>query len=46
MSRANVAVVRAIYEAFNRRDWDAVFRDADPEKPPALRSSKFRVSGC
>jgi ketosteroid isomerase-like protein len=31
MSQENVEVVRAIYEAFNRRDWDAVFRDADAE---------------
>jgi ketosteroid isomerase-like protein len=31
MSQENVEVVRAIYEAFNRRDWDAAFRDADLE---------------
>jgi hypothetical protein len=31
MSRENVEIVRPIYEAFNRRDWDALFRDADPE---------------
>jgi hypothetical protein len=30
MSQENVEVVRPIYEAFNRRDWDA-FRDTDPE---------------
>jgi ketosteroid isomerase-like protein len=27
MSQANVDLVRAIYDALNRRDWDAVFRD-------------------
>ena len=31
MSEENVEIVRPIYEAFNRRDWDALFRDADPE---------------
>jgi ketosteroid isomerase-like protein len=31
MSRENVECVRSIYEAVNRRDWDAAFRDADPE---------------
>ena len=30
MSPENVEIVRAIYEAFNRRDWDALFGDADP----------------
>jgi ketosteroid isomerase-like protein len=29
MSEDNVEIVRAIYQAFNRRDWDAAFRDAD-----------------
>src|SRR5688572_11226950 len=27
MSRENVEVVRQFYEAFERRDWDALFRD-------------------
>ena len=27
MSKENVEIVRSIYEATNRRDWDAVFRD-------------------
>lgn len=27
----NVELVQSIYEAFNRRDWDAGFRDADPD---------------
>jgi ketosteroid isomerase-like protein len=31
MSDENIEIVRPIYEAFNRRDWDALFRDADPE---------------
>ena len=26
----NVEIVRRVYEAFNRRDWDAVFRDMHP----------------
>ncbi len=31
MSQENVEIVRSIYEAFNRRDWDAAFRDQHPE---------------
>ena len=31
MSEENVEILRAIYEAFNRRDWDAMFRHTDPE---------------
>jgi ketosteroid isomerase-like protein len=31
MSQENVEVVRRVYDAFSRRDWDAVFRDMDPE---------------
>jgi ketosteroid isomerase-like protein len=31
MSEENVEIVRSIYEAFNRREWDAVFRDAAPD---------------
>ena len=31
MSQENVEVVRAAYDAFNRRDWDAMFRDAHPD---------------
>jgi ketosteroid isomerase-like protein len=27
----NVELVRSIYESFNRRDWDAAFRAADPD---------------
>ena len=29
MSRENVEVVRAAYDAFNRGDWDAAFRDSN-----------------
>ena len=31
MSEENVELVRPIYAAFNRRDWDALFRDTDAE---------------
>ena len=31
MSEANVEMVRSFYEAFNRGDWDAMFRDAQPD---------------
>src|SRR2546426_9181074 len=31
MSEENVEIVRAIFEAFNRGDWDAVFRDLHPD---------------
>jgi ketosteroid isomerase-like protein len=31
MSQENVELVRPIYEAFNHRDWNALFRDADPQ---------------
>jgi ketosteroid isomerase-like protein len=31
MSQENVEIVRSIYEALNRRDWDAVFRDQSPD---------------
>ena len=27
MSQENVEIVRQVYEAFNRGDWDAVYRD-------------------
>lgn len=29
MSQENIELVESIYKAFNRRDWDAGFRDAD-----------------
>ena len=28
MSQENVEIVKAVIEAFNREDWDAVFQDA------------------
>jgi ketosteroid isomerase-like protein len=31
MSQQNVEIVRNVYEAVNRRDWDAIFRDAHPD---------------
>ena len=31
MSQENVEIVRRAFEAFNRRDLDAAFRDVDPE---------------
>jgi ketosteroid isomerase-like protein len=31
MSKENVEIVRSIYEAFNRGDWDAAFRDQRPD---------------
>ena len=31
MSQKNVEIVRSVYEATNRRDWDAAFRDQSPD---------------
>ncbi len=31
MSRENVEIVRSIYDAGNRGDWDTAFRDAHPD---------------
>ena len=46
MSRENVEVVRSIYEAFNRRDWDAAFRDQHPDveltTPPGPNAGTYR----
>ena len=30
MSQENVEIVKAVYDAYNREDWDAVFKDAAP----------------
>ena len=40
MSQENVEIVRSIYEAVNRRDWDAAFRDQDPD-PVAILPPPF-----
>ena len=40
MSQENVEIVRSICEAFNRRDWDAVFRDAHPDFEFTLKRSQ------
>ena len=46
MSQENVEIVRSIYEAFNRRDWDAAFRDQRPDvemtTPPGPNAGTFR----
>ena len=31
MSQENVEIVRQVYDAFNRSDWDAVYRDLHPD---------------
>ena len=31
MSRANVEIVRPIYDSLTRRDWDTLFRDVHPD---------------
>jgi ketosteroid isomerase-like protein len=31
MSQENMEIVRSTYEAVNRRDWDAAFRDQSPD---------------
>jgi ketosteroid isomerase-like protein len=31
MSQENLEILRSIYEAFNRGDWDAVYRDLYPD---------------
>jgi ketosteroid isomerase-like protein len=47
MSQENVEIVRLSYEAFNRGDWDAVFRDAHPDfelttPPGAFNAGTYR----
>jgi ketosteroid isomerase-like protein len=46
MSQENVKVVRAIYNAVNRLDWDAAFRDQRPDVelvlPPGPAASTYR----
>jgi ketosteroid isomerase-like protein len=42
----NVEIARSIYEAANRRDWDAVFRDQRPDvaltAPPGINAGTYR----
>jgi ketosteroid isomerase-like protein len=46
MSPEKVEIVRSIYEAFNRRDWDAAFRDQRPDveltTPPGPNAGTYR----
>ena len=46
MSEENVGIVRSINEAFNRRDWDVVFRDQAPDVeltiPPGPNAGTYR----
>jgi uncharacterized protein len=46
MSQENVEIVRSIYEAVNRGDWDAAFRDQRPDveltTPPGINADTFR----
>ena len=46
MSQENGEVVRSIYEAVNRGDWDAAFRDQAPEveltTPPGPNAGTYR----
>jgi limonene-1,2-epoxide hydrolase len=46
MSQENVQVVRLIYEAANRGDWDAAFRDQSPDveltTPPGIEAGTYR----
>jgi ketosteroid isomerase-like protein len=46
MSQKHVETIRSIYEAVNRRDWDAAFRDQQPDVelilPPGPHAGPFR----
>jgi ketosteroid isomerase-like protein len=46
MSRENVELVRAIYQAVERRDWDRAFRDQHPDveltTPPGIDAGTYR----
>jgi ketosteroid isomerase-like protein len=46
MSQENVEIVRSVYEAVNREDWDAAFRDQSPDveltTPPGPRGGTYR----
>lgn len=45
MSQKNVEIVRSIYAATNRRDWDGVFRDQHPDTEQILPSPTGRYRG-
>ena len=38
MSQENVEVIRRVYEAGNRGDWNAVFRDAPPDLEVTMKA--------
>jgi ketosteroid isomerase-like protein len=46
VSQENVEIVRAIYEAVERRDWDRAFRDQHPDveltTPPGIDAGTYR----
>src|SRR5262245_23796229 len=46
MSEENVEVVRSIYEALNRGDWDVMFATSAPDTelitPPGIRAGAYR----
>jgi hypothetical protein len=46
MSQENVEIVRSIFEAVDRDDWDAAFRDQHPDvemtTPPGLNAGTYR----
>jgi ketosteroid isomerase-like protein len=46
MSEENVEIVRSVYEAVNREDWDAAFRDQSRDveltTPPGPRGGTYR----
>jgi limonene-1,2-epoxide hydrolase len=48
MSAENVEIVRLTYEAINRRDWDAAYRNQSPDAelttPPGLGAGTAVVS--
>ena len=41
MSQENVEIVRRVYEAANRSDWDAAFRAAHPEFEATFQRGPF-----
>ncbi len=43
MSQENVEIVRSIYDSMNRRDWDAAFRDVDPDFEMTIPPGPFNA---